>query len=83
MKPSSAGQAHPPPPMARDAGGSDVEVSEDDLDFVSQYGSRLGFLSALDDKQLNKCAPPSNAPQIRLATLLAAAALHALASLWL
>ncbi len=63
----AAGQAHPPPPAASDAGGSDAEVSEDDLDFVSQYGSRLGFLSALDDKQLNKCAPQSVSSQSRLA----------------
>lgn len=50
-----AGQAHAPPPATSDAGGSDVDVSEDDLDFVNQYGSRLGFLSALDDKQLKQC----------------------------
>ena len=35
---------------------SDLDVSDEDLDFVGQNSQRLGFLTALDKGQLDKCA---------------------------
>ena len=32
----------------------EVEVSDDDVEFVQQYGGRLGFLSNLDKGQLDR-----------------------------
>ncbi|KAG1668841.1 hypothetical protein FOA52_004936 [Chlamydomonas sp. UWO 241] len=34
--------------------GGDVDVSDDDVDFVQQYGSRIGFLENLDKSALDK-----------------------------
>jgi hypothetical protein len=41
--------------LPEEDGGVDVEVSDDDLDFVQQYGSKIGFLENLDKSALDKC----------------------------
>lgn len=44
-------------PLVGQAGSdddSDVAVSDEDMDLVEEYGDRLGFLSKLDKKQLDK-----------------------------
>lgn len=59
--PPQASQLQDVPLVGEQAGSgedSEVALSEDDMDFVEQYGSHLGFLSALDKKQLDKWVVP-------------------------
>ena len=42
------------PGEAGDAENSDLEVSDEDLEFVQQHSQRLGFLEKLDKSALDK-----------------------------
>lgn len=41
-------------PLVDQMDEDDVELSDEDMDFVQQYGNRLGFLNKLDKKELDK-----------------------------
>ena len=43
-------------PLPEAPNDSEVEVSDEDVDFVDEYSQRLGFLTSLDRKQIDRCA---------------------------
>jgi hypothetical protein len=34
---------------------SDLEVSDEDIDFVDEYSQRLGFLTSVNSEQIDRC----------------------------
>ena len=42
-------------PLPQDQPEQEVEIDEDDLGFVDEFQSNLGFLESLNAKQLNRC----------------------------
>ena len=55
-------QAHGAP-LPEDREDDDVEVSEDDVQFVDEYSQRLGFLTSLNREQIDRyCAPAQLLP---------------------
>ena len=43
-------------PLPEAPNDSEVEVSDEDVDFVDEYSQRLGFLTSLDRKQIDRFA---------------------------
>ena len=41
-------------PLPEAPDDSDLEVSDEDVDFVDEYSQRLGFLTSLDRKQIDR-----------------------------
>lgn len=52
---SSKQQNVPLPPDSDEEGQNEYEVQNEDVEFVHQYGSQLGFLTSLNAEELSKC----------------------------
>lgn len=58
-------QSVPLPPDADDE-RQEYEIEDEDVQFVQQYGSQLGFLTNLDAEELNRYAATACTSAVRL-----------------
>ncbi len=45
-------------PLPKAPDESDLEVSDEDIDFVDEYSQRLGFLTSLNRDHIDRCSHP-------------------------